>query len=94
MKKNECAQEMILDLITRHGCEVKLYPHADKYRNAIEIVISHKGYHSGIVVDLNLPSYPSIPWEEIACREIARAAEKLFGYPYEQMMKKHFRRED
>lgn len=93
MKKNECAQEMILDLVMRHGCEVKIRP-LPSQQMGIEVVISHRGYHSAVAIDLVQMQLHSIPTEEIVCREIARAANDLFRYPYEQMMEKHFRKED
>ena len=50
MKKNECAQEMILDLVIRHGCEVKLRPYVGGGR-AVEIVIQHRGAFSSTAID-------------------------------------------
>lgn len=91
MKKNECAQEMILDLVMRHGCEVKIRP-LPSQQMGIDVVISHRGYHSAVAIDLGQMQLCAIPTEEIVCRDIARAADDLFRHPYEQMMEKHFRK--
>ena len=93
MKKNECAQEMILDLVIRHGCEVKLRPYVGGGR-AVEIVIQHRGAFSAVAIDFERMAMLRDHEEELVCREIERAVMELFRHPYQEMMKKHFRKED
>ena len=92
MKKNECAQEMILDLVIRHGCEVKIRPYAGGGR-AVEIVIQHRGAFSATAIDFERIGILAEHQEEIVCREIERAAMELFRLPYREMMEKHFHKE-
>lgn len=93
MKKNECAQEMILDLVIRHGCEVKIRPYVGGGR-AFEIVIQHRGAFSATAIDLERIGILKDHQEEIVCRDIERAAMELFRLPYREMFDKHFRKED
>ena len=89
MKKNECAQEMILDLVMRHGCEVRIRPHVVGLR-AVEIVIHHRGEFSSIAIDLERIEWMKDHQEEAVCREIEMAAIDLFRLPYREMIDKHF----
>ncbi len=93
MKKNDCAQEMILDLVIRHGCEVKLRPYVGGGR-AVEIVIQHRGAFSATAIDLERIGMLEDHQEEIVCREIERTAMELFRLPYREMFEKHFHKED
>lgn len=93
MKKNECAQEMILDLVIRHGCEVKIRPHVRGGR-AVEIVIQHRGAFSATAIDLERIEMMRGHQEEMVCREIDRAAMDLFRLPYREMFEKHFSKEN
>lgn len=90
MKKNECAQEMILDLVLRHGCEVRIRPYVGGGR-AVEMVIHHRGAFSSTAIDLNRIEWMKDHQEEIVCREIERTAMDLFRLPYREMIDKHFK---
>lgn len=92
MKKNECAQEMILDVVLRHGCEVKIRPRPGLIGNVIEIVFRHGDVKSAVTIDLEKLPY-GISGEEIACRSIERAIADLFRYPYREMVYKRFHKE-
>ena len=94
MKKNECAQEMILDLVRRHGCSVTIRPSSYRYRDAIDIVISQDNYHSSVAIDLNALSWGGEDPDECVCRMIERTADELFRAPYREMMDKHFHKEN
>lgn len=93
MKKNECAQEMLLDLVMRHGCEVKIRPYPDVFRSAIEIVLAKEKRYASAVIDLTNMPCERIRQEEIVCRIIERTIVELFRDPYREMMDKHFRKE-
>ena len=93
MKKNECAQEMILDLVMRHGCEVKIRPCVGGGR-AVEIVIAHRGAFSAVAIDLERMGIFRERQEEMVCREIEQTAMELFRLPYREIMEKHFSKED
>lgn len=93
MKKNECAQEMILDLVMRHGCEVKIRPYVGGGR-PVEIVIQHRGAFSATAIDLEKTGMFKANQEEIVCREIERTAMDLFRLPYREMFEKHFSKEN
>ena len=93
MKKNECAQEMILDLVMRNRCEVSLRPVIGN-EQAVEIVIRHRGASSGTVIDFERIGLFKERTEEIVCREIDRTAMDAFRYPYRKMFDKHFGKED
>lgn len=93
MKKNECAQEMILDLVMRNRCEVSLRPVVCSEK-AVEIVIRHRGSSSGTVIDLERIGLFKERTEEIVCREIERTAMDAFRFPYCEMLAKHFREEE
>lgn len=93
MKKNECALEMILDLVMRHGCEVKIRPYAGGGR-AVEIVIQHRGVFSANAIDLEKIGMLKANQDEIVCIEIERTAMDLFRLPYREMFEKHFRKEN
>ena len=89
MVKYECAQEIILDLVMRYGCEVKIKPHPYLIQNAIEVVIYHNDINATVTIDTSRTS-PFISNEEIACRAIMRATMDLFRYPYDRIYDKHF----
>ena len=93
MKKNECAQEMILDLVMRHGCEVRIRPYVGG-GNAIEIVVHHRGAFSSVAIDFERIGLFKERQEEMVCRELELTAMELFRLPYREMMKKHFCAED
>ena len=80
---------MILDLVIRHGCEVKIRPHVGGGR-AVEIVIQHRGAFSATAIDLEQIGMFKANQEEIVCREIERTAMDLFRLPYREMFEKHF----
>jgi hypothetical protein len=89
MKKNECAQEMILDLVMRHGCEVSIRPVAGNGK-AVQIIIRHREVSAGTVIDLEQIGRDGGRAEEIVCRAIERTAMAAFRHPYREMLKKHF----
>ena len=92
MKKNECAQEMILDLVMRHGCEVSIRPVAGNGK-AVQIIIRHREVSAGTVLDLEEIGSFRERREEIVCWEIERAAMNAFRHPYREMLEKHFSKE-
>jgi len=91
MKKNECAQEMILDLVMRMGCEVILRPVQTPTVKALEIVFRHKGYSEATIIDFERLGYCAADAERITCEIISRSITRLFRFPYDRMIEKHFR---
>lgn len=93
MKKNECAQEILLDLVMRMGCQVTLRPVQTPTVKALEIVIRHKGYSEAAIIDFERLGYCAEDAERIACDIILRSITRLFRFPYDRMVEKHFREE-
>lgn len=89
MKKYECAQEMILDLVNRYGCEVKIRPAVPCSRNAIEIAISRDDIRSATKIEMCPP-----PSETHVCSLIYRTAMELFKYPLDRIIEKILEGED
>ncbi len=93
MKKNRCAQEMILDLVMRHECTVKIRPPMMRHVPEVELIISRDEYYASATIDLERVSLIEGQQEEMVCRIIERAAADLFRYPYKRMIEKHFHKE-
>ncbi len=90
MKKNECAQEMILDLVMRLGCEVILRPTKMPHGMALDVTIRHKGMSENAIIDLDRIGFCAKDAERIVCEILLRAIVKLFRFPYDMIIEKHF----
>lgn len=90
MKKNECAQEMLLDFVMRMNGEVVLRPVRHPGGEGLELVLRHKGYNASTIIDFSRLGYCAADAERITCEIIRMELCKLFRLPYDEIMDKHF----
>ena len=90
MKKNECAQEMILDMVMRLGCEVILRRTKMPHGEVLDVTIRHKGISEKAIIDLDRIGFCAKDAERIVCEILIRTISKLFRFPYDMIIEKHF----
>ena len=77
----------------RLGCEVILRRTKMPYGNVLDVTIRHKGVSENAIIDLERIGFCAKDAERIVCEILLRTIGKLFRFPYDMIIEKHFRKE-